>query len=82
MLLQQFFALGHGGIEICARHECTIIVCEAMHGDVHHGRLDGRQLVEGNVAGVAAVVLTDADTVEIFWIDEQGYRYLFGGEEG
>ena len=45
---------------------------EAMHGDVHHGRLYSRQLVEGDVAGVAAVVFADADAVEIFWIDEQG----------
>ena len=30
---------------------------------------------------MAAVVFADADTVEIFRIDEQGYGYLFGGEE-
>ena len=82
MLLQQFFALGHGGIEIGAGHEGAIVVLEAVHGDVHHGRLDGSQLVEGNIERIAAVVFTDADTVEIFRIDEQGYGYLFGGEEG
>ena len=54
---------------------------EAVHGDVHQGRLYGSQLVEGDVAGMAAVVFADADAVEIFWIDEQGYGYLFGGEE-
>ena len=53
-----------------------------MHGDVHHGRLYSRQLVEGNIEWIAAVVFTDADAVEIFWIDEQGQGYLFGGEEG